>query len=95
MNAWPRSRWRRAGALNAVLAWGVALASFAHAQTPAPATPDPEPRVQAYPTREPITLDGRLDESVWTGADPAAGFRQIDPEFGAPARFATEVRVAS
>ena len=40
-----------------------------------------------------ITLDGRLDESVWETAALAKGFLQNDPREGAPATFDTEVRV--
>jgi hypothetical protein len=42
---------------------------------------------------ESITVDGRLDESVWNRAVPAADFIQIDPENGAPATEKTEVRI--
>jgi hypothetical protein len=40
-----------------------------------------------------ITLDGELTEAVWQTAQPAADFRQYEPNKGAPASFATEVRV--
>ena len=43
---------------------------------------------------ESITLDGRLDEPLWSRASPAADFIQIDPANGAPATERTEVRVA-
>jgi hypothetical protein len=43
---------------------------------------------------ERITLDGILDEAVWTRADPAADFIQIDPSNGKPATEPTEVRIA-
>ena len=43
---------------------------------------------------ERITLDGRLDEPVWTRAIPAANFMQIDPDNGLPASEPTEVRIA-
>ena len=41
-----------------------------------------------------VVLDGRVDEPVWSRAVPATGFRQIDPDNGAPATEATEVRIA-
>ena len=41
-----------------------------------------------------ITLDGVLDERVWSVAVPAADFRQQDPQNGAPATEPTEVRIA-
>ena len=40
-----------------------------------------------------IEVDGRLDEPVWTSAQPAADFVQIDPENGAPATEKTEVYI--
>jgi hypothetical protein len=42
---------------------------------------------------EPIVLDGRLDEPVWSRAVPAADFVQQDPDNGQPATEATEVRI--
>jgi hypothetical protein len=42
---------------------------------------------------ERVQLDGRLDESVWKRAVPAADFIQIDPDNGAPATEPTEVRI--
>jgi hypothetical protein len=38
-------------------------------------------------------LDGKLDEAAWARAPVAAGFRQRDPDEGAPATEATELRV--
>ena len=43
---------------------------------------------------ESMTLDGRLDEPVWSKAVPAADFIQIDPANGRPATERTEVRLA-
>lgn len=40
-----------------------------------------------------LTLDGRLTEAAWKLAPVASGFRQREPEDGAPARDTTEVRV--
>ena len=42
---------------------------------------------------ESITLDGRLDEAVWSRAVPAANFLQRDPDNGEPATEPTEVRI--
>ena len=42
---------------------------------------------------ESIDMDGWLDEAVWERAVPAAGFIQQEPDNGAPATQATEVRV--
>jgi len=54
------------------------------------------PTVRAIPLQddEKITLDGRLDEPFWKNVEPAAGFRQREPDEGAPAREPTEVRIA-
>jgi hypothetical protein len=41
-----------------------------------------------------LTLDGRLDEPVWSRARPADGFVQREPTQGAPATDATQVRFA-
>ena len=42
---------------------------------------------------ERISVDGRLDEGVWTRASPAADFIQVDPANGSAATEPTEVRV--
>ena len=59
-------------------------------QTPPPA----EKVVHAVRSTEPITLDGRLDESVWKAAPRATGFTQNDPQDGAPPTEQTDVWVA-
>jgi len=43
---------------------------------------------------ESITLDGRLNEPVWSRAVPGGDFIQIDPDNGMPATERTEVRIA-
>src|SRR5581483_8320774 len=43
---------------------------------------------------ETITIDGNLDEAVWTRAQPATDFRQADPRNGQPATEASEIRIA-
>ena len=43
---------------------------------------------------ESVTLDGRLDELFWKHIAPAKGFRQQEPDEGAPAGQPTEVRIA-
>jgi hypothetical protein len=50
------------------------------------------PVVQAVRRESPITVDGRLDEAAWQRATPATGFRQSQPDEGAPASVVTEVR---
>src|SRR5882724_1799430 len=42
---------------------------------------------------ERIILDGRLSEAAWQRAEPAADFRQQDPQNGEPATEQTEVRI--
>ncbi|HEU4563605.1 MAG TPA: DUF5916 domain-containing protein [Gemmatimonadaceae bacterium] len=54
--------------------------------------PLPAPTVHAARLRGRITLDGRLDDTAWARAEPAAGFRQHEPADGSPATQRTEVR---
>ena len=53
-----------------------------------------EMKATRIPDGERITLDGQLNEAVWTRALPAKDFVQIDPQNGVPATEATEVRIA-
>ena len=84
----------------------LALAAPAVADTPVPAgrtrpTPLADMEVSALApvalpaTRitQPITLDGRLNEPAWQNASVGSDFRQREPDEGAPASQATEVRV--
>ncbi|HSU17309.1 MAG TPA: DUF5916 domain-containing protein [Longimicrobium sp.] len=86
-----------------------ALAAGALAAAPAPAqvTPashpgqpaghtsgGPTPQVAAVRRTDPISIDGKLDEPVWTSAPAATDFRQQDPNEGQPATQRTEVRLA-
>lgn len=48
------------------------------------------PRV--HTTRDPLKLDGRLDEAAWARADSIDDFRQSDPAEGEPASERTVVR---
>jgi hypothetical protein len=41
----------------------------------------------------PPTIDGVLDEAIWTAVEPLTGFRQRDPVDGAPPTERTEVRI--
>ncbi len=50
--------------------------------------------VTAVESKTPITLDGALDEAVWSGAEPAGAFIQAEPYEGQPATEATDVRLA-
>lgn len=77
-----------------------ALAICASVATALPAegqtTDEPgRPSVQALRLQDGdrLVIDGVLDEAVWQQAVPAANFLQRDPDNGAPATEATEVRV--
>ncbi|HEX6942254.1 MAG TPA: DUF5916 domain-containing protein [Gemmatimonadaceae bacterium] len=66
------------------------------AQTPASATSQHDRPItvsRAVRTSTPITLDGRLSESVWASAPVTDSFTQIDPDEGKPSSQRTEVRV--
>ena len=52
-----------------------------------------QPSLRAQRVQTPPVIDGRLDEDVWTTADTARGFRQLEPNEGAPATEPTELRV--
>src|SRR5262249_49614844 len=49
--------------------------------------------LRAQRTETPPSIAGRLDEPAWRSAAVAAGFRQNEPDEGAPATERTEVRV--
>ena len=51
------------------------------------------PSMQAAPAESSINIDGRLDDEAWAAAEPAIGFRQFEPNEGAPATYRTEVRI--
>jgi hypothetical protein len=59
---------------------------------PPPARPE-QKVVRAVRTDEPITVDARLEESVWKGR-ASNGFTQSDPTDGAPSSEKTDVWVA-
>src|SRR5262245_32827952 len=54
----------------------------------------PHAVIKAFRTPTPPSIDGRFTEECWTLAEPVSGFLQIDPDEGAPATEATEIRVA-
>lgn len=68
-----------------LLAGVVSTPSGLAAQEPASLT--------AYPVEPSISVDARLDEAAWEQAEVASGFRQFEPNEGAPASQRTEVRV--
>ena len=82
--------------LKPVLVVCAVMASMPAARADAQGAPAAVPGVMvAIPlgTDERIDLDGRLEESVWSRAAPAADFVQLDPDNGAPATEKTEVRI--
>ena len=50
-------------------------------------------RIKIFPSQEPITLDGLLDEPCWKQAQVISEFRQRDPQEGEPASEKTVIRV--
>src|SRR3989440_8581359 len=61
--------------------------------TQSPSQSDSSPRIQAVRVSDPIKIDGLLDESSWSLAQPATDFKQERPTEGASASERTEVRV--
>ncbi len=55
--------------------------------------PDEPRTLLASPATGSLSIDGRLDEAAWQAAEVATGFRQFEPDEGAPASLRTEVRV--
>ena len=49
--------------------------------------------LRAHRADTPPSIDGRLDEPVWTSAEFAGNFRQFEPNEGEPATERTEVRI--
>jgi hypothetical protein len=62
-------------------------------QPAAPPTERATVRAVSVMAGETISVDGRLDEPTWKRAEPAADFRQSDPQNGAPATERSEVRI--
>jgi hypothetical protein len=50
--------------------------------------------VRAVHATSPPSLDGRLDDEVWTLAPAASGFVQRDPDNGQPMTRATRIQIA-
>ncbi len=51
------------------------------------------PKIAAFRTSETLKIDGVLDETAWTNAEPIKDFRQQEPTEGEPASEKTEIRV--
>lgn len=65
-----------------------------HGDDPADGRNHAQPRVRAARVENgAVRLDGRLDEAAWDRAPAAYGFRQFDPERGAPALVETVFKV--
>ena len=82
-------------ALPALLALALQAQQVSTAKLPAPAVaPRAEARtVQAVRRSAPVALDGDLSDAAWFGTIPVSGFRQREPDEGAPATEPTEVKV--
>ena len=52
------------------------------------------PSIRAYHVDTPPTLDGLVNEPIWTAMQPATGFVQQEPNNGEPSTEQTEVRIA-
>jgi hypothetical protein len=62
------------------------------AEAPGAAVPPPASWVLDVPRlASPPVIDGRIDESEWTGATGAAGFVQLEPDGGAPSTEPTRL----
>lgn len=73
--------------------WPVFLAASAATLGLAAVQDYPLPSLRAVRADHEVKLDGRLDDPAWAAAPPARGFRETSPDYSAPAKQATEVRV--
>ena len=80
------------GVRDPITATALALSSGDASSGPAGPANAP-PATVAVPVDGHITIDGRLDEAAWRRARPITGFRQYQPDEGAPAAWPTEVRI--
>ena len=93
---WIRRPGRRAATLLSItlLSAGLAWAGPAAAQMSAEeAEHEARPVATAVRFDGAIRIDGRLDEAAWADAPAVTGFRQIEPEEGAPSSQRTVVRI--
>src|SRR4051812_25886144 len=78
----------------AALAATLALSSALGAQETSPTSmKDPRPVAQAAARRDPIVVDGRLDDAAWAGAKPITDFHQQTPDEGKAPSERTEIRI--
>jgi hypothetical protein len=73
---------------------GIAGESARGTKTVPARSPSGRLQVVAVEAREPVLIDGALDDEVWREAPPVAGFVQSEPREGEPATEDTEVRMA-
>jgi hypothetical protein len=76
-----------------LLAFSILLALTSAATAQNGARESPILSAMRLPDGASIRLDGALDEPAWRSAPVATGFRQRDPDNGAPASERTDVRV--
>lgn len=89
----------RPPALRPFVAVSLAALSAVVPVSPVPAQdvfqPPPErAEYRATRTDVPVRIDGRLDDTIWSLAEPLTEFIQKDPDQGAPISYPTEVRLA-
>ena len=87
-------------AVGLTLALPSLLAAQAAAPSPAPATApvtlskdSPRPVAHAVQRRDPIAIDGRLDDAGWAAAEPITQFYQQAPDEGQAPSERTELRI--
>lgn len=73
--------------------WAALTAAIAASPTTGQAYDPPAVAAYRVPAGSAIELDGALLEEAWRAAPAAAGFRQREPDVGAPAAHPTEVRI--
>ena len=76
-----------------VLLFSILALSVAGLESHAQTEGEQRKTLEALPIHTAITLDGTLDEDVWTAAPAATDFLQAEPHEGTPATENTEVRV--
>jgi hypothetical protein len=79
--------------LNSCIASGVVLALLCFEIPSAAQEAVPSVPAVAAARTSPVRIDGRLDDTAWSAAQPISGFVQAEPLEGAAAEQATEVRV--
>ena len=65
--------------------WFPLITLLAVAPMAPPDTVVARPQLKATRLVEPVTIDGRLDEAIWSGPAPITSLTQSSPTEGAPA----------